>query len=225
MLLKLLLMFSLPALICSDMTTILNKLVDDIVELASTELEPEINLKLVSFPYTYNWLMINKSGIVNCDNGIFQSLKSLKRTGNVNLTMDQTDKITIKTAMGMEDLEFTFDTCTIDWFMIPRGPLHGKIGQNSLSVEFVLQIGHPDAKGNVNSVVTVKHVSLDLYKNVKMALQGKGVLHWIEEKILNFVANGDAAKNMLNNVIENQFRKQLPKFEILIKPLVQFQSP
>lgn len=127
--------------------------------------------------------------------------------------------------MGLDDLEFTFESCEVDWIMIPRGPLHGQIGKNSLSVEFELDIGKPDFKSSFTSDIVLKKVNLEVYKDVQMSLKGSGFLHWIEEKILNFVANGNAAKNMWNDIIDNEFRKHLPKFEILIKPILQVQSP
>lgn len=174
-----------------------------------------------------NWLNWRNTFliIISRNKKDFSSLFFVYRTDNVSLTLNGNKTLTVRTAMGLDDLEFTFESCEVDWIMIPRGPLHGQIGKNSLSVEFELDIGKPDFKSSFTSDIVLKKVNLEVYKDVQMSLKGSGFLHWIEEKILNFVANGNAAKNMWNDIIDNEFRKHLPKFEILIKPILQVQSP
>nr|ATU83067.1 secreted venom protein family 5 protein [Pristhesancus plagipennis] len=221
---KIILTLVLVTTVRSDYTTVLNKLMDDVIELAKTDITDVVNLEHVTFPYTYKWLFISKTGTVDCHKGQVKSFKSLQRSDDTTLVVNDDNTLSLKVGVGLSQFDFAFDQCTVDWFMIPRGPLDGHIGTNSLDLEFTVDITKPKLDGNFSCVATINDISLQKYDDVQLKLSGKGVLHWIEEKILNLVATGNTARKMFNGVIENVLRKKMPKFELLITPILQLHS-
>ncbi|XP_014261359.1 uncharacterized protein LOC106673683 [Cimex lectularius] len=198
-------------------TVLLNNLFDQLLQSARSLIQ-QGGMDTMKIPDMNNdwktrWHFIKVSGHLRCRDGWVKSLSSLQRTGDATMTTNG-DTVTLRVLLGFGNLEFGFGSCQAKAHRIgsTTSKVNAKVDSNSVELQVSLK-GH-----GAQCVASVDHIVLNHLGKIKIHTGG-GLLHKIEDKILNWAASHfhDKAVGSINEKLSDVARRSIPKLDLCSK--------
>ncbi|XP_066908392.1 uncharacterized protein [Halyomorpha halys] len=198
-------------------TVVLNQVVDQALAGLNAAIsqggKDVIPIAALNHNWKYRWHFIKLSGHMNCRDGYAKSLASLRRTGDVVMSTSG-NQMTLRVALGLGTLEAGFKHCQFKakhLFSVTQH-ISASVSSNSIVAQATLTKNGNECTAHLDSI------SLDNLGKIKVHTGG-GVLHKIEDKLINWIVGHihGSVVGSINSELQKQAYANFPRADLCSK--------